>query len=397
MKMQGKKIVVGVTGGIAAFKSASLVSKLAQAGAEVRVIMSRGATQFVTPLTFQALSHHEVFTDIFEERNPDGVAHIDLADEADLIVVAPATAHLLAKIANGMADDMLSATLLATRAPILLAPAMNGKMYTHPAVEENRKKVLSMGVHLVEPEEGQLACGYVGKGRMAEPEEIFARVESFFQRPLLQGKRVLITAGPTREPVDPVRYFTNYSSGKMGYALAQAARQAGAEVLLVSGPTSLTTPDGVLRIDVGSAAEMKEAVLREIPQVDIVIKAAAVADYRPIEVHDHKLKKKSDELIIRMERTEDIAQLIGEQKKKPFFVGFAAETDDVAHYALGKLERKNMDLIVANPVNVPDSGFESDYNTVTIYDRGGEVAAFPKMEKERLAHSLIELIGERLL
>ena len=296
--MRGKRIAVGVTGGIAAFKAATLVSRLSQLGADVRVIMTESATRFVTPLTFQILSRNHVAVDTFDEKDPSVVSHIDLADHADLIVIAPATANILAKMAHGLGDDMLSTTLLATRAPILVAPAMNVHMYENPVVQENLQILRDRGVFVIDPGEGMLACGYQGQGRMAEPEEIIARIEKILDASLpdWKGKRVVVTAGPTREPLDPVRYFTNRSSGKMGYAIAEAAARTGAEVVLISGPTSLTTPPGVRRVDVVRAEEMLQEVLKALPRADIIIKAAAVADYRPATVRDRKMKKRAEEL-----------------------------------------------------------------------------------------------------
>jgi phosphopantothenoylcysteine decarboxylase / phosphopantothenate---cysteine ligase len=396
--MNGKRIVLGITGGIAAFKAASVASQLTQRGADVRVIMTEAATRFITPLTLQVLSRNHVAVDTFDERNPAVVAHIDLADHVDLFVIAPATANLIAKLALGLADDMLSTTLLATRAPIVIAPAMNVHMYQNPAVRRNMEELRRRGIHVIEPGEGQLACGYVGQGRMAEPEEILAWIESFFRqgRPLF-GKKVLITAGPTQEPIDPVRYISNHSSGKMGFALAEAARDAGAEVLLVSGPVSLPTPTGVVRIDVQRAEEMKEAVLQHLPEADVVIKAAAVADYRPKTVWVQKLKKTSDELTLELEKTVDIAAEVGRRKQPgQLFVGFAAETQDLEKHAKSKLERKGMDLIVANCVTEPGAGFGVDTNIVSVYDKNGLIISLPLMEKREVAKRIIGLIGERL-
>lgn len=398
--MQGKRIVVGVCGGIAAFKAAALVSQLTQRGADVRVIMTASATQFVTPLTFQTLSRNHVTVDVFDERDPEVVTHIDLADHADLFVIAPATANFLGKWAHGLGDDMLSTALLATRAPIFVAPAMNVHMYQNPIVQENMAKLLKQGVHFIDPGQGQLACGYVGKGRMAEPEVIIAEISRYFSEKALpnwSGKRVVVTAGPTQEALDPVRYFSNRSSGKMGFALAEVAAKAGAEVVLISGPTHLPTPSGVQRIDVVRAEEMLEEVMAALPTADIVIKAAAVADYRPEEVSDEKIKKQGETLVVRMKRTADIASEVGRRKtKKQFFVGFAAETNKVEQYAREKLTRKGMDLIVANDVTLPGAGFEVDTNVVTVFDAQGKVASWPQLTKREVAARLVSLIGERL-
>ena len=398
--MQGKRIVVGVCGGIAAFKAAALVSQLTQRGADVRVIMTASATQFVTPLTFQTLSRNHVTVDVFDERDPEVVTHIDLADHADLFVIAPATANFLGKWAHGLGDDMLSTALLATRAPIFVAPAMNVHMYQNPIVKENMAKLATLGVHFIDPGQGQLACGYVGKGRMAESEVIIAEINRHFSEgalPNWSGKRVIITAGPTQEALDPVRYFSNRSSGKMGFALAEVAARAGAEVVLISGPTHLPTPSGVQRIDVVRAEEMMEEVMTALPTADIVIKAAAVADYRPEEVSDQKIKKQGKTLVVRMRRTPDIASEVGRRKtNRQFFVGFAAETNQVEQHAREKLTRKGMDLIVANDVTSPGVGFEVDTNVVTIFDAQGKVASWPQLMKREVAERLVVLIGERL-
>ncbi|MBA4494190.1 bifunctional phosphopantothenoylcysteine decarboxylase/phosphopantothenate--cysteine ligase CoaBC [Paenactinomyces guangxiensis] len=396
--MRGKRVVVGISGGIAAFKAATIVSQLSQRGADVRVIMTASATKFITPLTLQTLSRHHVAVDTFEERDPAVVSHIDLADHADLFVLAPATANLIGKLALGLGDDMLSTTLLATRAPIVIAPAMNVHMYENPVVQKNIMSLRERGVSFIEPGEGQLACGYVGRGRMAEPEQIVEWVEAFFsQEQPLAGKKVLVTAGPTVEPLDPVRFFSNYSSGKMGYAMAAAAREAGAEVTLVSGPVSLPTPEQVKRIDVKRTEEMREAVLHYLPQMDVIIKAAAVADYRPSQMLDRKMKKTVDAWTIELEKTPDIALEVGKRKEPhQFFVGFAAETEEIERHARSKLERKGMDLIVANNVSLPGAGFGTDTNIVTVYDREGEVLSLPEMNKIDVARRIIALIGERL-
>ena len=396
--MQGKRIVVGVTGGIAAFKAASLVSQLVQRGYEVRVMMTQSATKFVTPLTFQTLSRNDVAVDIFEEKVPERITHIDLADHTDLFVIAPATANIIAKMAYGLGDDLLTTTILATEAPVSIAPAMNVHMYQNPIVQENLKRLQALGFHVIEPGSGQLACGYVGKGRMAEPEEILNWVETFLSRKqVLKGKKVLVTAGPTIEPLDPVRYFSNYSSGKMGYAIADAAAKAGAEVRLISGPVSLSPPANVHRLEVKSAQEMKETVMEQLAEMDIIIKAAAVADYRPRKVFEQKLKKQQAILTIELEKNPDIAMEIGKRKRPDqFFVGFAAETENVENYAREKLAKKGMDLIVANQVSLPGVGFGSDHNQVKIYDAAGEVLHLPKMEKKDVAERIISLIGERM-
>ncbi|EIT85033.1 phosphopantothenoylcysteine decarboxylase/phosphopantothenate/cysteine ligase [Fictibacillus macauensis ZFHKF-1] len=395
MVRDSKKILLCVTGGIAAYKAATIASQLYQRGYEVKVAMTASSQAFITPLTLQTLSRNEVYTDTFEERNPEVVAHIDLADWADVVVVAPATANVIGKLANGIADDVVTTTLLATQAPVMIAPAMNVNMYQHKAVQQNLEKLAQFGCRFIEPNEGLLACGYVGKGRLAEPEEIIAAIEAFFQekehsKPL-QGKNVLITAGPTREPVDPVRYFTNYSSGKMGYAIAKAAVALGANVTLVSGPTALTPPPGVTFLPVESTAEMLEAVLTRYDNQDVVVKAAAVADYKPKRVLSQKMKKKQDEWTVELEKTTDILAELGKRKQHQLLVGFAAETQDVEHYAKDKLERKNLDMIVANNVAQEGSGFSVDTNEIIIYKKDGSKQAFPLLAKEKVAYEILEV------
>lgn len=396
--LNGKTVLLGVSGGIAAYKAAAVCSKLAQAGADVRVIMTESATKFVAPLTFQTLSRHDVIVDTFDEKDASVVSHIDLADRADVVVIAPATANVIGKIVLGLADDMLSTTLLATMAPILVAPAMNVHMYTHPAVQANMQKLAERGVRFIEPGTGQLACGYVGKGRLAEPEEIVAAVERFFQeKRLLEGRRVLVTAGATVERIDPVRYLTNDSSGKMGYAIAEEAQRMGANVTLVTGKASIAAPAGVTVVKVESALEMMEAVLSRLPEQDVIIKAAAVADYRPAEQAEHKIKKNEDEMTMRLVKNPDIAQAVGERKKpSQLLVGFAAETQHLETFAQEKLKKKRCDLLVANDVTMEGAGFGTDTNVVRIYDSGGLVEALPLMSKGQVAARLLALVADRL-
>lgn len=397
--LKGKNILLCVTGGIAVYKAAALTSKLTQAGASVKVIMSNGAQKFVTPLTFQALSRNDVYTDTFEEKHPESIAHIDLADWADLIIVAPATANIIGKLANGIADDMISTTLLAATAPVWIAPAMNVHMYGHPAVRRNMERLRSYGYQLIEPGEGYLACGYVGKGRLEEPEKIVELIQSFWEKEkerLLKGKNVVITAGPTREILDPVRFFSNRSSGKMGYALAEVARQMGAEVTLISGPVSLDPPNGVNMIYIESAEEMYNAVLEVFPSADIVIKSAAVADYRPKQVFKEKMKKQDGDLIIEMERTKDILKTLGEKKEHQFLVGFAAETSKLDEYAMKKLKQKNVDMIIANNVNEKGAGFEGDTNIAAIYKKDGTKKQLGLMSKKALATEIFREIVKML-
>jgi phosphopantothenoylcysteine decarboxylase/phosphopantothenate--cysteine ligase len=397
--MKGKTVVLGVTGGIAAYKAATLCSKLAQAGVNVRVVMTTSATQFIQPLTFQTLSRHAVALDTFDERDASVVQHIDLADAADLIVIAPATANVIGKLANGIADDMLTTTVLASLAPVLIAPAMNVHMYDHPAVQHNLATLKQRGVHIFDPNEGQLACGYVGKGRMAEPEQLFDRIATLLSdyRPL-QGKRVLVTAGGTIERIDPVRYLTNDSSGKMGYAFAEVAKQLGAEVTLISGRTTLSPPVGVEVISIESTQQMLDAVLARFDFTDIVIKAAAVADYRPASIATNKIKKKDETLQLELVKNPDILQLLGERKTSQFIVGFAAETESehIEQYAMDKLQRKRCDLLIGNNVTLPGAGFGTDTNIVTLFDEHGVIESLPIMDKRQVAQHVMELIAKRI-
>ncbi|RJE90559.1 bifunctional phosphopantothenoylcysteine decarboxylase/phosphopantothenate--cysteine ligase CoaBC [Paenibacillus sp. 1011MAR3C5] len=394
----GKRIILGITGGIAAYKGAALCSKLVQAGASVHVIMTKSAAEFVTPLTLQTLSRNPVHIDTFDERNPEVVTHIHLADHADLIVIAPATANFMAKLANGHADDMLGTTLLAATCPILVAPAMNVHMYEHPAVVDNMERLAARGVMFVEPGTGQLACGYVAKGRLAEPEDIVTAVGAWFsQNQKLKGKKVVVTAGGTMERLDPVRYLTNDSSGKMGFAIAEAARLMGADVTLIAGRTTEQPPQGVKVVRTQSAAQMLEAVTAQFQEADIVVKAAAVADYRPVLVHEQKLKKTGERLVLELERTTDILATIGEQKTHQFLVGFAAETENLEQYAMDKLRRKHCDLIIANDVSREGVGFNGDTNAVEVYGPEGLVESLPLMSKRATAVRLLELISERIV
>ena len=395
--IRGKRILLGVAGGIAVYKAVALCSKLVQRGAEVRVIMTESATKFVTPLTFQAISRHEVATDTFQENDPSVISHIELADWADLAVVAPATANVLGKMACGIADDMLTTTLLATRAPVLAAPAMNVHMYEHPAVVHNLQVLRERGVHLMEPGTGQLACGYTGKGRLPEPDEIVLRIEQLFSASSRwSGKRVLVTAGGTVERIDPVRYISNDSSGKMGYALAEAAANLGAHVVLVSANANLPAPRGVSVVPVVSARDMYQAVMERLPDMDIIIMAAAVADYRPVNAAAQKIKKKQERLILELERTEDILAEIGRKKTGQFVVGFAAESEHLDTYAMDKLKRKNCDLLVANDISVPGIGFGSDDNAVKVFDAGGLVMELEPQSKAEIARKIVECIDGRL-
>lgn len=393
--LKGKKIVLGVTGGIAAYKAAALTSKLVQKGAEVHVIMTESAKKFITELTLQSLSRNPVYTDTFDERDASVVSHIHLADTADLVLVAPATANTIAKMAHGLADDMLTTTLLATTAPVIIAPAMNVHMYEHPAVIANMNTLHSRGVHFIEPGVGQLACGYVGKGRLEEPETIAAALETFFdhssQKGCLAGKKVVVTAGGTIERIDPVRYITNDSSGKMGVAFAAAAKDMGAEVTLVAANMQVPYPADVEVVKVQSAQEMYEAVHKLWPKTDIMVKAAAVADYRPAEAAKQKIKKKDDTFTLSLVKTIDILESLGKEKTHQYLIGFAAETNDVEFHAKGKLERKNADLIVANDVTKPGAGFGTDTNAVEIYDKHGLVKELAVISKDEVARQVFQI------
>ncbi len=392
--LTGKVIVVGVTGGIAAYKAVELVSRLRKQQAEVQVIMSRGATNFVTPLTFREISGNPVVVDMWDEPKSWNVEHIALALRADAFVIAPATANLIGKLANGLADDSLSTTLMATHAPVLLAPAMNSNMYQNPIVQENIAKLTALGYRFMEPDCGMLACGVEGPGRLPEPERIVDAVIDLLSAQLpLAGKKVLVTAGGTREAIDPVRYIGNRSSGKMGYAVAAAAEKLGAEVVLVSGPVALGDPAGVRVIRVESAQEMRAAVLDEFSGSDIIIKAAAVADYRPQTAAQHKIKKQAEQLTLVLEKNPDILAELGQRKQAgQLLIGFAAETQELLAHARGKLERKRLDMIVANDVSLPGAGFNSDTNIVKLLYANGRQEDLPQMDKQSLALELLKRI-----
>lgn len=398
--LQGKEIVLGITGGIAVYKVAEVLRRLVQRGANVHVVMTRNAREFVGPLTFQTLSQNPVVTEMFALTQETDIQHISLARRAELILVAPVTANLIGKFAHGIADDFLTTVLLATRAPVMLAPAMNPDMYSHPIVQDNLAYLQRRGVRLIPPEAGETACKEVGIGRLADVTTILAEVEKFFQRKQdLLGKRVLITAGPTQEFLDPVRFLSNPSSGKMGYALAEASEGRGARVILVSGPTSLSPPPNVAFFPVKTALEMREAVLREFTDVHVVIKAAAVADYRPSTSYSNKLKKGEGEMVITLERNPDILAEIGAQKGTRVLVGFAAETEHLLANAQTKIRAKNLDLIVANNVASPGIGFKSDYNQVVLIHRDGSIEDLPRMSKREVAEAILDrvvgLLGQR--
>ncbi|NJP36409.1 bifunctional phosphopantothenoylcysteine decarboxylase/phosphopantothenate--cysteine ligase CoaBC [Alkalicoccus luteus] len=394
--MKGKKrVLLAVSGGIAAFKAAALTSRLVQADYEVKVMMTKNALNFIGEVTFQALSRNPVYTDTFIEPDPEKIAHIDVADWADIIFIAPASADVIARLANGLADDMVSTTIMASTAPKYIAPAMNVHMYANPAVQRNMQRLVQDGYQFVEPDEGYLACGYTGKGRMAEPEDLHAMIDHHFIRaahPEWHGKRVVITAGPTQEVIDPVRFLSNRSSGKMGFSLAAEAAARGADVTLVAGPVSLDTPHGVNRINVQSAEEMYKAVMNKAEAADVVIKAAAVSDYKPAEPLTEKMKKSAGSETLHMIRTADILAELGTLEKKPVLIGFAAESENVEDYAREKLRKKNVDAICANSVVSEGSGFQVDTNSLDLFFRDGTKDHIPLMSKADAAKQILNHI-----
>ena len=393
MPLTEKNILLGVSAGIAAYKSCELVRLLTGAGARVRVVMTPRATEFVAPLTFQALSGHPVRTAVFDAEAEAGMDHISLARWADAILVAPATADVMARLAHGMADDLLSTLCLATEAPVCLAPAMNRAMWGHVATRENARLLASRGVHLFGPGTGGQACGEIGAGRMLEPAELLQSLQSLFEAPRLAGRHVLVTAGPTREPVDPVRYITNRSSGRMGHAVAAAAALAGARVTLVSGPVTLEAPAGVERLMVETAAQMQETVMAHLPGADIFIATAAVADYRVAQPAQQKIKKQGDTLDLQLVKNPDILAQVSGSADRPFTVGFAAETDSLEQHARAKLEKKRLDMIAANDVS-GGQGFDVDDNALRVFWRDGD-CSLPRQSKVTLARALVQVIADR--
>ena len=394
MTLEGKNVVLGVTGGIAAYKACELTSRFRKAGAQVYVIMTKNACQFVAPLTFETLSNHPVVTDTFARPDTWEVEHIALAKRADVFVIAPATANILAKMAHGIADDMLSTTVLATRAPVLAAPAMNTSMWENIVTRENVKTLQARGVQFIGPEGGFLACGDSGAGRMSEPKDIFDAIESILcPKRDMEGLSVLVTAGPTQEKIDPVRYISNRSSGKMGYAIAEAAARRGAKVTLVSGPVKLAAPQGVERVDILSTQDLYDQMTARCPQMDVVIQAAAPADFTPAVVADQKIKKHGDgDLTLTLRQTPDVAAQVGRLKKPgQVLVGFAAETNDVLENAEGKLRKKNLDMIVANDVTAPGAGFDVDTNIVTFVTAKGK-ETLPCLPKTQVAEELLNRV-----
>ncbi len=395
---ENKRVVIGVTGGIAVYKALDIISALKKKNIDVKVIMTDSAQKFVTPLAFQSLSQNMVITDMFAEPKAWEIQHISLAQWADLMLIAPATANIIGKVANGISDDMLSTSIMATEAKVIFAPAMNTKMYENKIVQNNIKKLQEYGYEFIEPASGRLACGDIGKGKLADVNHIVERVlEELEEKELdLKGKKVLITAGPTIAPIDPVRYITNKSTGKMGYAIAEEAKERGAEVTLVSGPTNLPKIQGVNIINIKTNSEMKDAVIEHYNSADIVIKSAAVADYKPKVYSTEKIKKGDGDLELTLTRDNDILKMLGENKTHQILIGFAAESNNVIENAKKKLKNKNLDFIVANDITAKDTGFASEDNKVTILSKDGKVINLDKMSKKQVASNIFDMIlGKR--
>jgi phosphopantothenoylcysteine decarboxylase/phosphopantothenate--cysteine ligase len=392
--LANKRILVGVTGGIAAYKSAELVRRLREREAHVRVVMTRAACEFIGPLTLQALSGHPVHTELLDPGTESVMGHIELARWCDAVLVAPASANFLARMAHGLSDDLLATLCLATTAPIVVAPAMNQQMWWAPATQDNRVILECRGIRFLGPAEGEQACGEIGPGRMLEPSALIEGLAGMFRSGRLSGARVLVTAGPTREAIDPVRYISNRSSGKMGYAIARAAAEAGAAVTLISGPVALAVPEGVDWVSVVSAEEMLEAVMARVGACDIFIAAAAVADYRCCRPSSQKLKKTEESITLALERTPDILVQVAALPRAPFTMGFAAETEELVRHAQAKLASKSLDMIAANEVGAPGLGFESDENALRVFWEDGSIE-LPKASKEQLARELIKIIARR--
>lgn len=395
MSLEGKNIVIGICGSIAAYKIASLVRLLVKAGCRVQIIMTPDAKEFVTPLTLATLSKNPVLADYFDKDTGDWNNHVELGLHADLLLIAPATANTLSKMAHGNCDNLLLATYLSARCPVMFAPAMDLDMWKHPATQENVNRLISFGNLLIQPAHGELASGLVGEGRLAEVEDIFLYIQRFFEKPALplQGKKALVSAGPTYEAIDPVRFIGNHSSGKMGFAIAAALHRLGAAVTLVSGPTSLATPPGVTRIDIMSAAEMLRACQTNFPSSDIIVMSAAVADYTPVETAQQKIKKKTATFEVKLKKTTDILATLGNEKAKhQTLIGFALETDNELEHALDKLRRKNLDYIVLNSMRDTGAGFGVDTNKVSIIDRAGNITSLALKSKEAVADDICQII-----
>lgn len=396
--LAGKKILLGISGGIAAYKCAELTRRLIERGAQVQVVMTHAAKEFITPLTMQAVSGRPVSDSLLDPAAEASMGHIELAKWADLVLLAPATADLIARMAAGMGNDLLTTLVLASDAPIAVSPAMNQQMYLNLATQENIATLARRGMHIWGPAAGEQACGDVGPGRMLEPMQLVGLCEQFFADKPLKGKSILITAGPTREAIDPVRYISNHSSGKMGFALADMAQKLGADVTLVSGPVALATPQGCQRVNVESALDMHQAVMNHAQQSDVFISCAAVADYRPETVADNKLKKTADNdaMTVKMIKNPDIvASVAAMTENRPFTVGFAAETQNVKQYALSKLERKNLDMICANDVSLAGQGFNSNDNAITVYWKEGE-QSLTLASKQQIAQQILQMIADKL-
>ncbi|MDK2563118.1 bifunctional phosphopantothenoylcysteine decarboxylase/phosphopantothenate--cysteine ligase CoaBC [Romboutsia sedimentorum] len=389
-----KTVVIGVSGGIAVYKTLDVISRLKKLGVNVNVIMTKSATEFVTPLSFQSLSQNYVVCDMFEDPKTWDVEHISLAKKAAVFLIAPATANVIGKMANGIADDMLTTTVMATKAKVLIAPAMNTNMYENPVVQRNINTLKELGYNFVEPESGRLACGDIGRGKLATPETIVDEVVKLLStKQDLKGKSIIITAGPTMESIDPVRFISNRSSGKMGYAIASQAINRGADVTLISGPTNLTPPQNLKKlVRIESAKDMYDAVIENFDENQVIIKSAAVADYKPKDYSDKKIKKSNDDLSIELDRNKDIAYEIGKIKKDKILVGFAAETNDLIENAKGKVQKKNLDFIVANDLTKEGAGFGVDTNIVKIIDKQGNITEYPKMKKEEVANVILDKI-----
>ena len=397
--LKNKTVVIGVSGGIAAYKACDIVSRLKKLNANVHVIMTNNATEFVTPLTFQSLSQNYVVNDMFEEPKTWDVEHISLAKKADVFLIAPATANVIGKIANGICDDMLTTTVMATTGKVLIAPAMNTNMYRNPILQRNITILKELGYNFVNPESGRLACGDVGEGKLAQPEVIVNEVVNLLidKEKDLQGKKIMITAGPTVESIDPVRYLTNRSTGKMGYAIAKQAANRGAEVTLVSGPTNIAPPSNIKKlIKIESAKEMYNAIIENFDDNQVIIKSAAVADYKPKTYSDKKIKKNDDDLVIKLDRNKDIAYELGKIKKDKILVGFAAETNDIIENAKGKIQKKNFDFIVANDLTEEGAGFGTDTNIVKIIDKEGNINKYPQMKKDEVANVILDKVKSLL-
>ena len=397
--LKNKTVVIGVSGGIAVYKACDIVSRLKKLNANVHVIMTNNATEFVTPLTFQSLSQNYVVNDMFEEPKTWDVEHISLAKKADVFLIAPATANVIGKIANGICDDMLTTTVMATTGKVLIAPAMNTNMYRNPILQRNITILKELGYNFVNPESGRLACGDVGEGKLAQPEVIVNEVVNLLtdEEKDLRGQKIMITAGPTVESIDPVRYLTNRSTGKMGYAIAKQAANRGAEVTLVSGPTNIAPPSNIKKlIKIESAKDMYNAIIENFDDNQVIIKSAAVADYKPKTYSDKKIKKNDDDLVIKLDRNKDIAYELGKIKKDKILVGFAAETNDIIENAKGKIQKKNFDFIVANDLTEEGAGFGTDTNIVKIIDKEGNINKYPQMKKDEVANVILDKVKSLL-